>query len=188
VFNDHPCMCAAFDGPSEQGELHPVEEHLTLSYPQPSDTAALPLWRKPLESENEDLPLDIVACCHVIATRTIPVLYNAADHPADAFSLMEELMPMIAVQPEARGTAAAAARLTEYLTGLLEVLELYIERDSMGMPEQDGLPGNWAHGELVDNEAVLGIESAHTLSLIMRFSLSLLNVSSASSPWKTYLL
>ena len=153
---------ADFEGPSEDSAFTPEEERLLASYPQPVDTTSLPSWRQP--SSEAAPPLNISVCCHVIASRALAALYAAAPGAcaADAFSLVEELMPLLAVPASERGSAAACMRLQVYFASLAQALEQQIQADSQQ------LVASGASG-LLDETPVLGPAAAQMLMLIARF-------------------
>ena len=133
-------------------------------YQQPADMAALPPWRQP--ASDADPPLDISVVCHVIAGRTIPALHSSAPggSTADALSLIEELMPLLAEPARERGSAAASARVQLYLHELSHVLEQQIQTDSANSPAVAA-----AKDGLLDETPVLGPAAVQTLVLVARF-------------------
>jgi hypothetical protein len=156
-----------FEGPTESGVLNAEEERLLASYPQPCDPVPLPPWRRP--SSDSEPPLDITACFHAIAMRTIPTLFSAqaCSCSADAFALLEGVLPVLVVAPLDRCSAEAAERVGEYLAALSRVLELQIRADEehlLGDGSDDG-------ARLLDETPVLSPVAVHTLALISRCGL-----------------
>lgn len=122
----------------------------------------LPSWRQP--SSDAAPPLNISVCCRINASRTLTALHSAArvNCAADAFSLIEEMMPLLAVPAAERGSAAACMRLQMYFEGVGQALEQQIQADSQP------LVASRTFG-LLDEAPVLGPAAAQMLALIARF-------------------
>jgi hypothetical protein len=87
---------------------------------------------------------------------------------ADAFALLESLMPIIGVQADDRRSKAAPMRVSMYLGALAQALELQIRASGQGLAgmraaeERDTV-------SLLDEAPVLGPGSACILCLIARY-------------------
>lgn len=145
---------AAFEGPDcSSGKLSAEEELLLQSYPQPCGPGALPDWQPQPHGS-----INTISCSHVIFSRTLQMLQRTNEATAAVLSLLEELVPLLALEDGTCGIHSLCERIREYLTQLAQALDAQILGNSNG------------GASALQNETVpvLGCTSVHILSLIMR--------------------
>lgn len=153
--------CAAFEGPDERDadQFDPEEAALLDSYPLPGGAGALPEWHP-----RAGTTIDTISCSHMLFLRALLMLRSSNETTAAVFSLLEELMPLLALERVMCASQLLCHRIRQYLLSLTQVLEANIESDTnLESQVPCGITASQSNPV-----PVLGCLSVHILSLITR--------------------